>query len=226
MNYPVIAFDLLGTVLDLSGLDPVFRAEFGGSRVRQEWFWEVQKLMFTLTAAGEYERFSVIAEAALKIIEERHQQKPSKSRRKRVLESLRELRPFADVKPALGRLQFNGFHLMVLTNSEEKSAKEALASAGLTAMFEDVLSAHSVRRFKPALEPYRMAAERWGVKPNKMLLVAAHSWDMRGAKRSGCGAGFVHREGQVLDELTPTPDLVVWDFYQLADRLAPLKTAA
>ena len=49
----VIAFDLVGTLLDLSAMDDKFRAEFGGSRVRQEWFAEVQKLMFSITAAGD-----------------------------------------------------------------------------------------------------------------------------------------------------------------------------
>ena len=66
-----IAFDLMGTLLDLSALDEQFRAEFGDTGMRQEWFPEVLKLALAITAMGSYERFANITEAALKIIEER-----------------------------------------------------------------------------------------------------------------------------------------------------------
>lgn len=176
----MIAFDIVGTLLDLSALDGTFRTEFGGSRVRQEWFAEVQKLMFSINAAGGYEGFSDIEEGALKIVEERHQQKLSDGRRKQILQSLRELPLFSDVKPALQRLRSGGFRLIVLTNSAQKSAKQAVESDGLTDLLDDVLSAESVKRLKPAPDPYRMAAKKSEVKTNKMLLVAAHSWDVRG----------------------------------------------
>jgi hypothetical protein len=48
----VIAFDLMGTLLDLSALDGQFRAQFGDTRVRQEWFSEVLKLALAITARG------------------------------------------------------------------------------------------------------------------------------------------------------------------------------
>lgn len=219
----VIAFDLFGTLLDLSALDGNFREEFGGSRLRQEWFSEALKLAFSITAAVGYESFSDIAEAALKIVEERHQQKLSGSRRKRILRALRELPPFTDVKPALRRLQSGGAHLIILTNSGQKTAEQAIEWAGLADFFEEVLSAESVKRLKPAPEPYRMAAKKAGVKPRKLLLVAAHSWDVRGAMSAGCRACFVRRPEQVLDELTPKPELIVSDLRELSERLVQAK---
>jgi 2-haloacid dehalogenase len=52
-----------------------------------------------------------------------------------------------------------------------------LEYAGIIDRFEAVLSADAVRRLKPAREPYRMAAERLGVEPGEVLLVAAHLAD-------------------------------------------------
>jgi 2-haloacid dehalogenase len=222
----VIAFDLFGTLLDLSVLDGFFREEFGGSRLRQEWFGEVQKLAFSITAMGEYENFSDITDAALRVVEERHRQKLSGMRRKRILRGLHELPPFPDVKSALRRLQSSGFRLIVLTNSGQKAAKQAIESCGLAGLFEEVLSAERVKRLKPAAEPYRMAAKKLGVKPRKLLLVAAHSWDIGGAVRAGCRACFVRRPEQVLDELTPEPDLVVSDLRDLAAQLVQTQQAA
>ena len=136
----VIAFDLMGTLLDLSALDGQFRAQFGDTRVRQEWFSEVLKLALAITARGSYETFSDITEAALKIVEERHGHQLSGTEQKKILESLRALPPFGDVKPGLERLKSHGFKLVVLTNSRVKAAQAAVKFAGLRDFFDKVLS--------------------------------------------------------------------------------------
>ena len=38
---PAIVFDLIGTLLDLSALDPLFERAFGDSKLRKEWSSEV-----------------------------------------------------------------------------------------------------------------------------------------------------------------------------------------
>ncbi len=218
-----IVFDLVETLLDLSALDETFREVFGARRLRREWFSEILKNAFSLTAAGGWAEFSRIAEASLKVMEERYDHKFSWLRRRRILASMRRLPPYPDVLPGLEELKADGFRLAVLTNSSVKTAEEALGRAGALALFDEILSADRVKRLKPAPEPYRMAAKRLGIKPGKMLFVAAHAWDVRGAARAGCRTCFVRRPGQVLDELTPRPTLVVSDLRELA---AVLKTAA
>jgi hypothetical protein len=64
-----------------------------------------------------------------------------------------------------------------------------------------------------------MTADRLGVEPGDVLLVAAHAWDIAGALRAGCQAAFVARPGKVLDPLVDPPELVVADLDELADRL-------
>jgi 2-haloacid dehalogenase len=49
-----------------------------------------------------------------------------------------------------------------------------MQKAALRDLFEQVLSADEVKRLKPAAEPYRMAAERFGVPIGEVRLVAAH----------------------------------------------------
>ena len=222
----VISFDLVETLVDLSALDDAFREHFGGSRLRQEWFAEVQNLACALAAAGRYEGFADICEAALKVIEERHQQKLSWWTRKGLLQGLAQLPAFADVQPALQRIRSAGFRPVVLTNSARKNAEQILKSAGINDLFEDVLSAEDAGRLKPAAEPYLMAAKRCKVKPRNLLLVAAHSWDIAGAKSAGCSACFVRRPGKVLAEVAPKPDLIVPDFHELANQLLRARRAA
>jgi FMN phosphatase YigB (HAD superfamily) len=47
--------------------------------------------------------------------------------------------------------------------------------------FDRVISTDSVRRLKPAKEPYLAVAEAYEVDVREVRLVAAHSWDIAGA---------------------------------------------
>ena len=55
--------------------------------------------------------------------------------------------------------------------------------------------------------------------PADVLLVAAHAWDVAGARAAGCQAAFVARPGKVPDPLADPANLVVSDLDELATRL-------
>ncbi len=61
------------------------------------------------------------------------------------------------------------------------------------------MSADEVRWLKPAPEPYAMAVRRLGVAPGDVRMVAAHGWDLAGARAAGLRTAFVARAGQTLD---------------------------
>jgi 2-haloacid dehalogenase len=139
--------------------------------------------------------------------------------REAVVGGMTRLPAHPEVPAALRRLAEGGLRLAALTNSTERVARAQLEHAGIIDAFEAVLSADAVHRLKPAPEPYRMAATRLGVDPADVLLVAAHAWDVAGARAAGCQAAFVARPGKVLDPLADPPDLVVTDLDDLATRL-------
>src|SRR6266568_3334519 len=96
-------------------------------------------------------------------------------------------------------------------------ARAQLGHAGLIDLFDQVLSADTVRRLKPAPEPYRMAADRFGVGVGQVRLIAAHAWDVAGARHAGCAAAFVARPGKALDPLAEAPDVIGGDLDEVAD---------
>jgi 2-haloacid dehalogenase len=81
-----------------------------------------------------------------------------------------------------------------------------------------VLSVEQVRRYKPAPEPYHMAAQRLGVGPSEMRMVAAHDWDVWGAMQAGCAAAYVARTA-VPFVLGRPPDITGPDLSALADAI-------
>jgi 2-haloacid dehalogenase len=223
---PVIAFNLNGTVLDLSALDPYFLRTFGDTEARREWFTELLQSAMVATITGSFVDFPTLSKNALETLAGRRSTMLGSEEKVELLLGLRELPAFSDVAPALERLRDAGFQLAILTNSRCQAAEEALHQAGLRDYFARVLSAEMAQCYKPAAEVYRRAARELNVEPASLLLVAAHSWDTTGAIRAGCEAAFVQRPEQVLDPLAPRPRMIVRDLEQFAGRIIDLERAA
>jgi 2-haloacid dehalogenase len=216
---PVCVFDVNETLLDLAALDGEFQRLFGDPGMRVTWFGQLLQSAMVATITGRYTDFGTIGRAALEMTAARLGVDLSDEDREAVVGGMTRLPAHPEVPGALRRLGDGGLRLAALTNSTERVATAQLEHAGIIGSFEAVLTADTVRRLKPAPEPYRMAADRLGVAPSDVLLVAAHAWDVAGALAAGCQAAFVARPGKVLDPLADPPELVVADLDELADRL-------
>jgi 2-haloacid dehalogenase len=216
----VYVFDVNETLLDLGALDPHFERAFGDGQVRRAWFAQLLQLALVTTITGPYVTFGRCAQAALEMTAERSGVKLGDADRAAILEGIGNLPPHPEVPEALRRLREAGLRTATLTNSTAAVAETQLANAGLRELFEAAYSADDAGRLKPAPEPYRMVAERMGVEPGEVVLIAAHAWDVAGALRAGARAVFVARPGMVLDPLIdPPPELVVAGIDELADDL-------
>ena len=216
---PVCVFDVNETLLDLAALDGEFERVFGDPGIRVAWFGQLLQSAMVATITDRYRDFGAAGRAALAMTAARLGVDLSDDDREAVVGGMTRLPAHPEVAGALRRLREGGLRLAALTNSTERVARAQLEHAGLIDAFETVLSADMVRRLKPAPEPYRMAADRLGTDPDGVLLVAAHAWDVAGARAAGCQAAFVARPGKVLDPLAARPGLVVTDLDDLAGRL-------
>jgi 2-haloacid dehalogenase len=214
-----LAFDVNETLLDLRALDEPFERVFGDAATRTQWFGQLLQSALVATVTDAYSDFGTVGRAALQMVAGRRGRQLSDAEATDILGTLRRLPPHPEVRGALERLRDGGYRLAALTNSTEEVARAQLEHAGLAPLFERILSADSVRRLKPALEPYRMAARELNVEVGEVRLIAAHAWDVAGALRAGSRAAFVARPGMVLDPLAPEPDIVGNDLGEVADRL-------
>ncbi|MGB3633347.1 MAG: haloacid dehalogenase type II [Rubrobacteraceae bacterium] len=213
----VCVFDVNETLLDLEALDPHFERVFGDAAVRKEWFGQMIQSAFVSTITGAYSDFGSIGGAALQMTAERHGIEVSEEDRNSILTTVPQLPPHPEVREALDRLRDAGFRLATLTNSTQQVADNQMENSGLGEYFEQILSADTVQRLKPAPEPYNLAAEKLGVEIGDIRLVAAHAWDVAGALRAGCAAAFVGRPGKVPDPLVALPDVVGDDLLEVAN---------
>ena len=211
----VCVFDVNETLLDLAALDSLFERVFGDASVRRLWFNQMLQSAFVATMTDAYVTFGESAAAALRMTEERQGAEVSEDDRQEILGGLRDLPPHPEVPDSLDRLREAGFRLATLTNSTQEVAETQIENAGLANRFEQILSADTAKRLKPAPAPYRMAARALEIPERGIRLVAAHAWDVAGALRAGCAAAFVAR--QPFDPLVERPDVVGADLAEVAD---------
>jgi 2-haloacid dehalogenase len=212
----VQVFDVNETLLDLAAMDAHFERVFGDAGLRRVWFTQMIQSALVATITGAYSRFGAHALAALEMLADQTGIELADGDRQAISGQMRRLPAHPEVPAALERLRGAGFQLAALTNSTLEVAGAQLEHAGLIDLFDQVLSADTVRRLKPAPEPYRMAAERFGVGVGQVRLIAAHAWDVAGARHAGCAAAFVARPGKALDPLAEAPDVIGGDLDEVA----------
>ena len=201
----VIAFDVNETLLDLRALDGLF----GDGARRRQWFAQMLQIAFVGVITDRYVDFGTAQRAALEMLADG----PSPEV---VAEAMRSLPPHPDAAPALDRLREGGLTLCSLTNSTLDVSTAQLEHAGIADRFEAILSADTVRRLKPAPEPYRHVAETFGVGTGDVTLVACHGWDCAGAIAAGCRAAFVRRPGMAPIPVGEQPAIVGDDLEEVA----------
>jgi 2-haloacid dehalogenase len=214
-----LVFDVNETLLDLQPLAAHFQRVFGDRTVIHEWFSQVILYAEGVTLADSYRTFGDVATAALQMLAEAHGVTLSEQEARHIAGGIRTLPPHPEVAESLGRLKSAGFRLVTLTNSPMAVVEEQMANAQLQPFLERNFSVDTVRKFKPAPEPYWMVARELGTQPNGLRTIAAHAWDIGGALQAGCAAAFVARPGKALFPLFPQPDIVGKDLREVSDAI-------
>jgi 2-haloacid dehalogenase len=198
----VVAFDVNETLVDMTGLRPAFASIGLAPDLVALWFARVLRDGFALTALGEYQPFAAVAAQALRGL---GPDLVNDAAVDVVQAAFRRLDPHPDVGPALDLLRQAGVTVVTLTNGSSDLAAALLRRAGLDGHVTANLSVDDVRRWKPAPEPYRYAANQTGVGPDRIALVACHAWDCAGAARAGLRAGWVARSEPRWPDTFPAP---------------------
>lgn len=220
MQSPTLVFDVNETLLDLGGLDAPFEALFGSSDARTDWFKQLLQLSLLSNTLEDYADFSVLGRRALFMVAAQRDRTLPDNAPTILTRAIQTLAPHPEVATALQHLRNAGYRIAALTNSNLETVRAQCSNAGITELFDVLLSIDSVRRYKPARETYDFAARELSIPITEMMLVAAHGWDVLGAMRAGARAAFIARPKQVLIPEMQAPEIVVRDLTEFADKLA------
>ncbi|MFE2505578.1 haloacid dehalogenase type II [Streptomyces rubiginosohelvolus] len=128
----------------------------------------------------------------------------------------RRLPPWPDTVAGLARLAGH-FPLIGLSNASRTALLELNAHAGLR--WHQALSAEDARTYKPDPAVYRLAVTVAGLPPERLLMVAAHDWDLRGAQALGLRTAYVARPVGDPPTASDRFDLYAEDLADLAGQL-------
>lgn len=193
----VIVFDILGTMVDEpSGIGRGIRAllpdidDAGTSELVEVWHRHVDdQQQEVLAGRRPYASSTVIdLEAATRVAAEAGISDEDAVRS--LAASGQHLEPWPDSVRALDRIASH-FPVVGLSNASHSALTRIAAYAGLR--WHQVLSAEDAHSYKPHPDVYRLAITNAGCSPDRLLMVAAHAWDLRGAQAVRMRTAYVER---------------------------------
>jgi 2-haloacid dehalogenase len=128
----------------------------------------------------------------------------------------RRVPPWPDTHAGLARLA-ERFPLIGLSNASHSALLRLNAHAGLR--WHQALSAQGASTYKPAADVYQLAVDVAACPPERLLMVAAHAWDLRGAQAVGLRTAYVARPVGDPPATTDHFDLHARGLDDLADQL-------
>ena len=206
-----LAFDVYGTLVDPSGMADHLSADLGAQATEFADCWREKQLEYSFRRGlmRNYADFSICTSDALDFTCQRFKAAISPRRRRELLDLYRYLPRFDDVTPALQSLR-SAFRVFAFSNGKRSEIDLVLSNANIRDYFEDIVTAHDVRSFKPDPAVYsyaRRATRAWSA---PFWLVSSNPWDIIGARSAGLSSAWVQRSAEkIYDPWGVAPNVTV-----------------
>ncbi len=221
-QFEVLTFDCYGTLIDWesgiwSALSPILSAH--GRTLAQEAALEIYGRFEAEVERGEYRAYRAVLGRVLEKIGDELGFTPTPAEGEAFSISVRDWPAFPDSPRALQALH-KKYKLAIISNIDDDLF--AYSEEKLQVKFDWVITARQARSYKPSLNNFRLAFERIGQPPERILHVAQSLYhDILPAKSLGLANVWVNRRhGKAGFGATPPaqaqPDLEVPDLQSLA----------
>jgi pyrophosphatase PpaX len=207
MRFPVVLFDLDGTVIDSGSIILASMRHAAKEVLGRDPGDEL--LMAAVGGPG--------LEAQMRALAPDHVDELVRVYRAHNEPLHEELRCCTGIEDVLVRLKDEGRRLGIVTAKRRATADLAFAVLPIEHLFETVVGGDETKAHKPDPEPLLLAAERLGVDPRTCAYVGDSTFDMRAAKAAGMHAvavtwGGIHAREKLEAE---QPDAIVDDAEEL-----------
>jgi 2-haloacid dehalogenase len=202
-----ILFDAYGTIFDVHSIGALAESLFPAQGRTLAALWRDKQIEYTRlrTLSGRYSDFFAVTGDALRHACDRLGLGLSDDQAHRLLDQYLRLDAFPDVLPVLEGLHARGMRLAILSNGTPHMLDAALAAAGMTRLFDHVLSADSVRKFKTAPEVYQLGVDAFQRPAAELLFVSSNGWDACCATWFGYRTFWVNRAADPPERLGIVP---------------------
>jgi 2-haloacid dehalogenase len=192
-------FDAYGTLLDIHAAMARHRDRLGPDWQRMSHDWRAKQIEYTwvrsLAGPAHHRDFWGLTQEALAYVAQRHGITDT-ALLADVLAAYRRLDAYPEVPAMLGGLRDKGVARAILSNGEPGMLSDAVQSAGIAELLDDVLSVEAVGVYKPDPRVYRLAVNRFRLPPDAIGFFSSNPWDAFGASAFGFRVFWVNRSVQ------------------------------
>ncbi|SAL43727.1 haloacid dehalogenase [Caballeronia choica] len=209
-----VIFDAYGTLFDVHSVVAAAEQLFPGHGDALSQLWRQKQIEYTQLrtladpSGGLYEPFWAITLDALRFAATRLNLADalSPAAEKRLMDEYACLSAFPDTVAALKALrERTQCRLAILSNGNPQMLDIAVKSAGMTGLFDHVLSVDSVRVYKPAPAAYALGTQAFGAAAPELVFVSSNGWDVAGATWFGYTTFWINRAALPAEELGIAP---------------------
>jgi 2-haloacid dehalogenase len=220
--FTTITFDCYGTLIDWeAGLLPALRGVLAahGQSMPDAALLELYGEFEAQAETGPYQSYRNVLESVVRQFGERCDFHPSPADLRSLHESIAGWRPFPDTVASLQKLA-QRYQLAVISNIDDDLFAETRKHLGV--QFADVITAQQARSYKPSLNNFRLALQKLGVEPPRLLHAAQSVYhDVIPAQSLGITAVWVNRRSArpgvgAVRAVSGKPDLEIPDVATLA----------
>jgi 2-haloacid dehalogenase len=194
-------------MFDVHSVASVAEESFPAHGVALARLWREKQIEYTRlrTLCDRYADFSKVTRDALVHSCARLRLELSERQCRQLLEYYACLPAYPDAVAVLERLHAAAIPLAILSNGTPQMLTSAIAAAGMSGLFQCVLSADQVRKFKTAPEVYRLGVEAFDCPPERLVFVSSNGWDVCCATWFGYRTFWLNRVGDPVEQLDVVP---------------------
>lgn len=215
----LILLDVYGTLLDMKHVERKINEIMKSKRGYIYWFELFMQYCFVDNCIVQFNDFNSIAKSTLQMSARTFSVNLTDEDINEIFELLKQLPIQRDVTKGLSKLNDHRLRIAALTNSPRAIVLTRMEMTGLISFFEKVLSAEHVGKYKPDKSVYAWAAASLELKPEEIMMVSIHDWDLAGAANAGMMTGFIQQNNQLFYPLISKPDIVSKNLNDFANQI-------
>ncbi len=221
-KFKAIAFDYF-VLFDPNSVIPTVEEIYPGKGMEFTKMWRSKQFEygFLRSITNRHADFFEVTGDALEYTAAAMKLKLEPAIRTRLLNAYLTLKPWPDTIAALKKLKASGLRIITIANFSKKMLQANADNAGITGLFDELLSTEVNGTYKPDPRAYELGLKRLNLKKHEIVFAAFGGWDAYGAKNFGYPTYWVNRFNLPTENLGISADRTSNDIQGLLDFIFP-----
>jgi len=201
-RFKAVAFDYF-VIFDANSVIPEAERAFPGKGADFTRMWRTKQFEFGFlrSITNRHADFFKVTEDALIYAAEAMKLDLTDDKRRRLVNAYLTLTPWPDAVDALRKLKASGVRIITISNFSERMLRANADHAGITDLFDTLLSTEVNGTYKPDPRAYELGMKQLGFKKEEIVFAAFGGWDAYGGKNFGYPTYWVNRFNLPTEEL-------------------------